>query len=150
MLASPICMSGGLSVDIGPVMVPGWYLAARGRSHCGRHFWFFWYDLLFIAQPLQCLRNWRNSALILSPLLETNLLINCFLEKQLYFLRILFRISQPDIEWMNFCSYCKRELLYSSPIFKGVFYCRVSSLMTDQTDRLASTVINLVLPDKVL
>ena len=50
---------------------------------------------------------------------------------------------------MNFCSYCNREPLYSSPIVTGVFYCRVSSLMTDQTDRLASTVINLVLPEKV-
>ena len=41
-------------------------------------------------------------------------------------------------------------LLLKGAAVKGVFYCRVSSLMTDQTDRLASTVINLVLPDKVL
>ena len=63
----------------------------------------------------------HNFAHILSLVLETNLLINCFLEKQFCFLRILFRISQPDIEWMIFCSYCKRVLLYSSLIFTGVF-----------------------------
>ena len=61
MLASPICLSGGFLVDIGPVMVPGWYLAARDCSYYGRDSWFFWYDLLFIAQPLQFLQFWRHS-----------------------------------------------------------------------------------------
>ena len=35
MLASPICMSYGFLVDIGPVMVLGRCLAVRGCLHCG-------------------------------------------------------------------------------------------------------------------
>ena len=72
-------------------------------------------------------------ASVLSPELETNLLI----------LIALFLVPRIGLR------ICFKELLHSSPSFKGVFYCRVSSLMADQTDRLASTVINLVLPDKV-